>query len=190
MTFRAALPLRQCPLWNVCRNSCGFHDLWVSHEVMLWSDTLNELAVEVQVDLTNGLSTGLGWTALAARRAARDAGVEAVRSAVAGAHDALGHSLRLLPPSLTAASDNIELMQVTRAGSSPTWQKFLDSYAEDEKERIHALVASALDQTTRAAVAIRTDASTEIVISQIIAARGALRRLHSRLTADDSYLRA
>lgn len=148
---------------------------------MRWTEALNELPVETRARLINGLSIGFGWAALASRRASRDADVESVQSAVAAAHDALGQSLQLLPHFLQIAAVQVVLLQVSRSISSPNWQVYLDGQADDEKARIQGLLVSALGQTTRAALAVRTDATGEIVVAEIVSAQAALRLLHARL---------
>lgn len=152
---------------------------------MRWTEALNELPIETRARLINALSVGFGWTAIASRRISRDGDVESVQSAVAAAHDALGQSLSLLPQSLHVASAQVVLVRVSRSISSPSWQVFLDGQLDDERERIQGLLASALDQTTRAALAIRTDAAGEIVVAEIVSAQAALTRLHARLGEDD-----
>lgn len=148
---------------------------------MRWAETLEQIPVEIRARLINAISVGFAWTALAARRASRDADVEAVQSAVAGAHDALGYSLELLPQSRNAGRQQIELVRSSRSDSSPTWQVFLRGQSEDESQLIQGLLASSLELTTRAALAMRSDARTEVVVAETISAQDGLARLHARL---------
>ena len=131
---------------------------------MRWSEALNELPVETRAHLINGLSIGFGWTALASRRASRDADVESVQSAVAAAHDALGQSLRLLPPLLDAAAVQVVLVRVSRSISSPSWQVFLDGQADDEKACVERSPAG-----RRPAASVRSAAGTSAAAPPVLA---------------------
>jgi hypothetical protein len=125
------------------------------------------------------LSIGFGWAAVAAGRATRDAEVGAVQAAVAAAHNALGRCLEMLPPSLGTASVNADLMQPPQPVSALTWRTMLGT--RPQGDQLAALLDSALDETSRAAAAVRSNALGQTVLTEIVSAQAALARVYARL---------
>jgi hypothetical protein len=151
---------------------------------MLWSEVLVSLSDEGAARLVNGLSIGLGATALAGRRAARDASLGAVERSLAAAHDALARSLAELPAALRLPGNDSHPRLVSAEPRVPTlsWTDYVLQWDADPGQAPQVLLADAVRGAREAGEAFLADGEAEATLDNLREVRRVLASLHDRLT--------
>ena len=144
-----------------------------------WSALIATLPAETGAQLVNGLAVGLGFLAVAARRAARDEPVAAVERALAAAHDALARALQLLPE-LARPADGARLVPDAPVLPPQVWRTFL--LTRDTSDDLQDRLVAAVRDARAAGSAFVADGEAETVIAGALAVRDALAELHERLS--------
>jgi hypothetical protein len=153
---------------------------------MRWSESMEFLSLDARGSLINAIAVGLGSTALAAQRAARDRDVAAVERAAAAAHDALSRCLQLFPPDLVAGGDEVFRVPMSVELPALPWRRFLDAQPEGEAAALRRDLEQAVDQGSQAAQTIQTDGDAAAIAAHLVATRDILARLHSRLAGSST----